>query len=100
MVAYTLKIRPSAIKDIQDGIDWYNSKSPSLGKRFHNAIKTHFEIILDKPIFQVRYDTIRCLPLKQFPYMIRFGVDNQKKEVIILGVINTFKNPKKWRRYQ
>ncbi|OQX75926.1 MAG: hypothetical protein B6D61_09565 [Bacteroidetes bacterium 4484_249] len=93
---YKLNIKPEAHQDIQEGIDWYNSKQTGLGKRFHVAVKQEFWTLRKIPFFQVRYDGIRCLPLKKFPYMIHYILEENKKQIIVLGVVNTYKNPIKW----
>jgi hypothetical protein len=93
---YKLNIKPQAHRDIQEGIDWYNSQQPRLGIRFHTVIKQEFETLRKNPFFQVRYDGIRCLPLKKFPYMIHFVVEEENKRIVVLGIINTHKDPARW----
>ncbi|MDF1549670.1 MAG: hypothetical protein P1P88_17720 [Bacteroidales bacterium] len=39
---FSLEIEPEAFDDIQNAIDYYNSKMPGLGKRFYNTIDKHF----------------------------------------------------------
>lgn len=93
---YKLKIRPEAHADIQDGIDWYNSRQPGLGRRFHAAVKQEFKLLRKSPLFQIRYGGVRCLPLKKFPYMVHFIVEEEDRQIVVLGVINTHKDPAKW----
>ena len=93
---YKLKIKPEAHQDIQDGIDWYNSRQPGLGRRFHSAVKQEFKTLRNSPLFQIRYEGVRCLPMKKFPYMVHFIVEEQNKQIVVLGVINTSKDPDKW----
>ena len=95
-MAYRLKILPIVHKDIQEGISWYNSRQTGLGKRFHEAVKAEYNILKRHPHFQIRYDGVRCLPMKTFPYMIHYIVEEEKKRVVVLGVINTYKDPDKW----
>ncbi len=37
-MTYRLKIEPEARLDIQEGINWYNSRQEGLGKRFHTEL--------------------------------------------------------------
>jgi hypothetical protein len=98
MNPYKIKIETFAKQDIQDGIRWYNSKKIGLGKEFHQEVKDHFEILKGIKFFQIRYDEVRCLPLKRFPYMIHFSVFEEKKPIIIRAVFNTNRNPEIWKK--
>lgn len=40
---FATDIEPEAIEDIQKAIDYYNSCTPGLGKRFYNTIDKHFK---------------------------------------------------------
>lgn len=88
------KIEPSAKNDIQQEINYYNDKQNGLGKKFHADIKTSFNAIRKNPFYQIRYDNVRCLPLKKFPAMIHFTVDEVKKRITVRAVINTNRDPK------
>jgi toxin ParE1/3/4 len=93
---YRLEIKQEAYRDIQDGIDWYNSCQPGLGRRFHTEVKQEFKVLCNNPMFQLRYESVRCLPLKKFPCMIHYIVKEQSKQIVVLGVIDTRKNPEIW----
>lgn len=96
-MAYKLVIKPEVYTDIQSGVDWYNSKQEGLGRRFFEAIEKEYVVLKKAPVFQVRYDDVHCLPVKKFPYMIHFIVEENAKVVVVLGVINTYLNPEKWK---
>lgn len=88
------KIEPFAKNDIQLEINYYNEKQEGLGKKFHTEIKTSFNAIRQNPFYQIRYDNVRCLPLKKFHAMIHYTVDEVKNRIIVRAVINTNRNPK------
>ncbi|HBE40725.1 MAG TPA: hypothetical protein DDW27_05895 [Bacteroidales bacterium] len=98
MKPYKLVIKHQAFIDIQEGISWYDSRQEGLGIRFLEAIEQEYKTISLNPHFQIRYDELRCLPMKSFPYMIHFIIDDVLRQVVILGVINTSKNPGNWKR--
>lgn len=77
--------------DIQEVISWYNVKQPDLGKRFHKLIKQAISIISLNPHFAIKYDDVRCLKVKKFPYLIHYIIDGEV--VYILAVICTHRNP-------
>lgn len=92
-MAFKIKIESLAKADIQQEINYYNSKQKGLGKRFHTEVKKAFSSLTKNPFFQVRYDGVRCLPLKVFPAMIHFTINEQTTTVTVRAVINTHKNP-------
>ena len=87
------KIDLEAKQDIQREINYFNQQQKGLGKKFHKEVLNYFSAIKINPFYQVRYDEIRCLPLKKFPVMIHFSVDENAKIIIVRAVINTSKNP-------
>jgi hypothetical protein len=93
--SFNLKIQPEALEDIQEAIYYYNSQQKELGNRFYNEVEKPLELLKRNPFFQIRYDDVRCLPIKRFPFMIHFFITENNKIVIIYAVINTHKNPAK-----
>ena len=94
---FKIKIEPEAHEDIQEGIDWYNKKQRGLGRKFHTQVKTFFKHLETNPFYEVRYNDVRCLPLKKYPYMIHFTVDEKSKLVTVRAVFNTSKDPNIWK---
>lgn len=93
MSSFQLYISESAVDDINNAIIYYNQKVPGLGKKFSSQVKKAVKAIQTNPFFQVRYDNTRCIPLKSFPYMLHFTVDEPKLTIEIFGVINTSLDP-------
>ena len=96
-MTFRIKIEPEAYQDIQEGISYYNEQQTGLGYTFYTEIENIFQILETAPFFQVRYDDVRCLPLKKYPYMVHFTVDEKNKLVIIRAVFNTSRAPKIWK---
>jgi hypothetical protein len=82
--------------DTLQGIEWYNKQSVELGKRFYQTIQKKYKNLRQNPYFQVRYEDIRCLPIEKFPYMIHFAVEEERKRVVIIGVICTHLDSRIW----
>ena len=94
---FTVNIEPEAYNDIQDAIDYYNNCNPGLGKRFLDTIKKQFDFLKKyHNSFAVRYDKIRCAPVKKYPYMIHYEVWENKDEISVKGVFCTHQNPDIW----
>lgn len=92
-MVFKVVVVPQARIDIFEAIEWYGEKSVTTAKRFNKTIKEYYKILRRNPFFQVRYEGVRCLPLKGFPYMIHFIVEEEHKKVIILGVVSTGRKP-------
>jgi hypothetical protein len=50
-------------------------------------------IALNPVGFQLKYNQVRTLLLKQFPYHIHFFIDEPNQRIVILAIINAYKNP-------
>jgi toxin ParE1/3/4 len=96
---FHLDIELEALDDIQEAIDYYNSKQDALGKRFFETVDTHFEFLKkDYMAFAIRYDDIRCMPVEKFPYHIHYRVLESQKVVSVKAVFCTYDNPDKWEK--
>lgn len=96
-MTFTIKIEPEALVDIQDAIDWYNSQQTELGQKFYHYLEDYIEHLKSNPYYQIRYSNVRCIPLRKFPFMVHFTVDEQNSLVVIRAVFNTSLNPEKWK---
>jgi hypothetical protein len=79
--------------DIREARKWYNRQQKGLGKKFYSEVKHSLEAIRKTPQFQIRYDEIRCLPLRKYPFMIHFTIDEQEKSVLVLACIHCSLEP-------
>lgn len=95
---YKVTISEEAALDIEDAAFYYENKSIGLGFRFSNELKTHLEGLKFNPFFEVRYENVRCLPMKNFPFMIHFTIEEKENLVNIRAVFHTSLNPKIWRK--
>lgn len=90
---YKIYLEPEAKDEIQNGIYWYNKQQAGLGRKFHAEVKKYFEIIKSAPFSQIRYENVRCLPMKVFPFVIYFTVNRNNKTIIVHAVFHTSQNP-------
>ncbi len=97
-MAYTVSIDPRAIQDLQKAIHYYEKQQRGLGEKFERAVSKHLATLQKNPFFQIRYDNVRCLPLKKYPYMIHFTVDEKNEEVIVRAAFNTARDPEIWKK--
>lgn len=97
-MAFTLVIDPRAIRDVQKAIDYYDGQQAGLGERFERALNKRLLVLEKNPFFRFRYDHVRCLSVKKFPYMVHFTVNERQQVVTVLAVLHTSLDPKKWQR--
>lgn len=96
-MAYKIKLEPEASNDIQQAMDWYNTKQAGLGKKFYKSLQKSIDGLTTYPFYQIRYGgNVRCLPIKNFPYMLHFTIDENQTIVIIRAVFHTSKSPQSW----
>jgi len=96
-MAFSTVIDPRAMQDIQQAIDFYENQQPGIGKHFEEILNQDLLMLQQNPFFQVRYENVHCLPLKKYPYMIHFTVDEKEQLITVRAVLNTSRNPKIWK---
>lgn len=79
--------------DIREARKWYDKQERGLGKKFYAEVRAGLVAIQKSPHFQIRYDEVRCLPLRKYPFMIHFTVDEVKQTVLVLACIHCSLNP-------
>lgn len=95
-MSFNVVIEPRALADIQDAIDYYESKRAGLGEYFYKVVDEHLDTISANPFFEIRYKDYRGLPIKKFPFIIFYFIDEEMKTVYVLSVFNTSLNPSKY----
>ena len=93
MRRYKVVIAPRVFSEIQFAIDYYNEQQKGLVKRFFSEVKRTIEDIRKWPLYQIRYDDVRCLLVRKFPFMFHFAVDETAGIIYIHAVIHTSLNP-------
>ena len=93
-MSYSILITPTATNDIAVAIEYYNALSTDLGYKFADLVAIYFDRIAILPTASaVRHKNVRCKPMKRFPYLITFTVDEANHSVSILRVFNTYQEP-------
>ena len=92
-MAFKVVVEPMALGDIQQAIDYYDEQQIGLGKKFSLVVDKHFQIISKNPFYQIRYHHVRCLPIKNYPFMIHFFITEKTKTAFIVSVYHTSQKP-------
>lgn len=91
---YILKYGEQVEFDIKEAIIWYQEQQKRISKTFLAELKNHFKMIEKRPMaFAIRYDEIRCLPLKKFPFMIHYRIIAQINTIYIEAILHTSLKP-------
>jgi plasmid stabilization system protein ParE len=94
-MSYSFVNSPVVRVDIIEAVDYYKKINPELAKQFLFRIREAKAYIARSPLgFQIKYNSVRTLLLKQFPYHIHYLIDDTKQQIIILAVIHAYKNPR------
>ncbi len=90
-------VKPLAVLDIDEAIEWYEEKSKGLGKRFYLHFQLAIDDILKDPdaYFNITAQVRRVL-IKNFPYKVFYTVSIDT--IFILGVLHTKRSKEHVRR--
>jgi hypothetical protein len=73
--------------------EYYESLSNGLGTKFFNEYQNYIETLKTFPFFEEKYNIVRILPLKKFPYTIHFTINETEKIVSVLAVTSNYQDP-------
>jgi len=90
---FEIIIQKRAELEVDEILEYYEQLSEGLGVRFYTEYKSVVETLKNIPFFEVKYNIVRKLPLKKFPYSIHFTVDEFEKMVSIHAITCDYQNP-------
>ena len=92
---YDIVFQSRAIFEIQNSIDYYDELLVGLGQEFYSELFEYIDAIVVNPFYKIHSENIRALPLKKFPFMIFYWIDETEKKLYIEAVFHTSQNTKK-----
>jgi plasmid stabilization system protein ParE len=97
MKNYTIQINQDALQDIRDTVDWYNFKTLGLGDEFKRQAISKINSLKKNPsIYTIRYADVRCLLIKNYPFLVHFTIDETNSLVKVFAIFHTSRNPRIW----
>jgi mRNA-degrading endonuclease RelE of RelBE toxin-antitoxin system len=97
MSSCKIKINAKAYLDIEEITDWYNKQVPNLGLKFQKNLRLQINTLkYNAYSYGVRYDDIRCMLVKKFPFLIHYSIDEVNQIIDIYAIIHTSRSPKIW----
>lgn len=94
-MGFKIVISHSAELDLTEAYSHYATLSFKTLQHFDKELQESFKALEINPFYKLRYKKIRALPVKNFPYLIFFTLDESNRNVEIRGVFNTHQNPEK-----
>ncbi|RYY34840.1 MAG: type II toxin-antitoxin system RelE/ParE family toxin [Sphingobacteriaceae bacterium] len=92
---YSLRIREEASAEFTEAYVWYEEKQDNLGERFLNELQKKLQYILKSPHhYQTIHNEFRHAVIERFPFVIIFQIDEEFKEVLLIAIFHTSRNPK------
>ena len=79
--------------EVDEIAEYYESLADGLGTKFFNEYQKYVDTLNTFPFFEKKYNIIRTLPLKKFPYTIHFTVDEINKIVAVHAVTSNYQDP-------
>lgn len=94
---FKIEYNPDFYTDIAQAVDWYNEKQSGLGDRFFGNVKKQAAKLSSTALhFAIKYDDVRCMGIKNFPYLLHYGIDEQAKTVKVEALLHTSRDPQTW----
>lgn len=85
----TLHVIQSALDDIQNALDWYESQNAGLEQRFHKGLMERLKFIQTYPEATSFFDKrFRGVQLKKFPFTIYYNYDEVNAVVRVTAVLH------------
>lgn len=86
-MAFKVIINPVVWVDVDEAIEWYEKKSPGLGRSFYKSFDEILDRIVQEPTayFHITKNVRRAL-FKNFPYKLIYTISNNT--IFIIGVFH------------
>jgi hypothetical protein len=96
-MVFNVKTLIRAELELDEAVFYYETIRKGLGEKFILDYENQLNTLYNFPFFEEKYNIVRTLPLKKFPYTIHFTVDELEKIVSIQAVTCDYQNPENTR---
>ena len=94
---FRVHITPVAKTNQKQAVAYYKEKaSLKVAQNFLKDYEKTLYKIKQNPYFQIYYKNFRGLPLKKFPYIVFYTIDENLNVITIKGIFHTSQNPGKY----
>lgn len=93
---FKIKISAEARRNVKDSAAYYKNKaSLKVAQNFILDYESTLKKIIQNPYFQNYYKNFRGLPMKKYPFIIFYQIDEENKLILINADFNAKQNPEK-----
>jgi plasmid stabilization system protein ParE len=94
---YTVEIALEVQLEIEKYYAWYlHRASLQVAENFIADLQNAYQALAINPFFQIRTKNFRALPLRNFPFLVFFAVDENSRTVSIVDIFNTHQDTTKY----
>lgn len=84
--------------DLKEINEWYKEINKGLWNSFTEEFRLKINLIKENPLsFELKYNNIRIIFLKKFPYGIHYSYNAEENIIEIYSVFHTSRDPEKWK---
>ncbi len=83
---FKVKNLPEVEEDIKYALLYYFKINNKLPQQFLDRLEEINSLLSTNPFFEIKYNQVRTISFKQFPYLTHFIINESSKEVIILAI--------------
>src|SRR5690606_11260302 len=96
-MSYKIVVTPNAVQQIDDAVDYYKNKvSVRSARLFIEYYKKTFQVIQTTRYFKLFFDEFRGKPMRKFPFIIFYTINEPEKVIIIKAFFHTAQHPHKY----
>lgn len=93
-MACTILITPGAEQDLAEALEYYETQSAGLGRRFIELVDERLQRLSVTPFSgSVRYQDVRCCLVRVFPYIIHYTVNSEHNSITVLRILHSAQKP-------
>ena len=89
-MTFSVVVTDDAENDVEQAMDWYESKQTGLGKKYLFSITNCIKLIVKNPFaFAIIFLKIRKANIKKFPYSLYYQINENENGIIVFAVIHS-----------
>jgi toxin ParE1/3/4 len=92
-MVYKIIVSPRAVKEIENAVEYYSLYSAKAPLHFIDEIKQCYLQLESNPFLRVRYNNIRSIGLKKFPFSLYYVINELRNSVRILSCFHDKRDP-------
>lgn len=96
-MAFKIIISDEAKIDLEHAYLYYQTKaSKKVADQFFKAFRFSIDIISKNPHFKIWFDNFRAKPMKKYPFLLFYTIDEEQKIIVVARIFHASQNPEKY----